>query len=511
MTLRELLRAVSAHEPFSGLLAQAELSTDPIVTGVVYDSRQAAAGSVFVAIRGQQADGTSYAREAVARGAIAVLAEAPAPAGHRTPWFQVADGRLALAALAAEFFGRPSEQLSLVGITGTNGKTTTSYVLASIFEAAGMKCGRIGTVGYRIGQREHEAARTTPEAPELQRMLRDMVAQGCTACVMEVSSHALVLRRADHLHFAAGIFTNLTRDHLDFHGDMEQYFVAKRRLFSLLPSQAVGVTNADDRRGGEFASAVTRPVSYAIDAAADVTPGPIAYSLDGLSFDVRTPRGTVQIRSKLVGRPNAYNILAAVATATALDLPFSAIEQGVSKLEDVPGRFQVVSASVDDVRVVVDYAHTDDALKNLLETARPLARGRVITVFGCGGDRDKSKRPLMGAVAARLSDMVVVTSDNPRSEDAEQIINDIKRGIVLPPDRVGPKGQGPKATPSLAIVDRKAAIERAVREANPGDLVLVAGKGHEKYQVIGDRTLPFDDVDVARAALAQRRAGSKVS
>ncbi len=511
MTLTELLRAVSAHEPFTGLFAQAELSTDPTVTGVVYDSRQAAAGSVFVALRGVHADGTSYAREAVTRGAIAVFAEVPAPAGHRTPWFQVADGRLALAALASEFFGRPSEHLTLVGITGTNGKTTTSYILASIFEAAGMKCGRIGTVGYRIGNREHEAARTTPEAPELQRMLRDMVAQGCGACVMEVSSHALVLRRADHLHFAAGIFTNLTRDHLDFHGDMEQYFAAKRRLFELMPANAIGVTNADDRRGREFAASSQRPLTYAIDAPADVKPGPITYSLDGLSFDVRTSRGTVQIRSKLVGRPNVYNILASVAAATALDLPFSAIEQGVKNLENVPGRFQVVSAPDDDVRVVVDYAHTDDALKNLLETARPLAQGRVITVFGCGGDRDKSKRPLMGAVAARLSDMVVVTSDNPRSEDPEQIIEDIKRGIVLPADRMGPKGQGPKATPSLAIVDRKAAIERAVREARPGDLVLVAGKGHEKYQVIGERTLPFDDVDVARAALAQRRAGSKVS
>ncbi|MEX1129200.1 MAG: UDP-N-acetylmuramoyl-L-alanyl-D-glutamate--2,6-diaminopimelate ligase [Vicinamibacterales bacterium] len=511
MTLGQLIRAVSAHEPFGALASQAALAPDPAVSGVVYDSRQAAAGSVFVALRGLQADGAAYAREAVNHGAVAVFAEAPAPADHRAPWFQVADGRLALAALAAEFYGRPSERLSLVGITGTNGKTTTAYVLSSIFEAAGVTCGRIGTVGYRIGDREYEAARTTPEAPELQRMLRDMVAQGCGACVMEVSSHALVLRRADHLRFSAGIFTNLTRDHLDFHGDMEEYFTAKRRLFALLPDDAVGVTNADDRRGSDFAAAAVRPVTYAIDAPADVTPGPIAYSLDGLVFDVRTPRGTVHVRSKLVGRPNAYNILAAVATAAALDLPFSAIEEGVRRLENVPGRFQVVSAPHDDVRIVVDYAHTDDALKNLLETARPLAQGRVITVFGCGGDRDKTKRPLMGAVAARLSDMVIVTSDNPRSEDPEQIIDDIRRGIVLPADRVGPKGHGPRATPSLAIVDRKAAIERAVREAAPDDLILVAGKGHEKYQVIGERTLPFDDVEVARAALAQRRAGSRVS
>jgi UDP-N-acetylmuramoyl-L-alanyl-D-glutamate--2,6-diaminopimelate ligase len=292
---------------------------------------------------------------------------------------------------------------------------------------------------------------------------------------------------------------------------MEDYFAAKRRLFHLLPPEAVGVPNVDDPRGSELASLVRRSVTYAIDAPADVKPGPISLSLDGLAFEARTPRGIVKVQSPLVGRPNAYNILAAVAAATALDLPVAAIEKGIASLEAVPGRFQVVSSPDDDVRVVVDYAHTDDALKNLLETARPLATGRVLTVFGCGGDRDKTKRPLMGAVAARLSDVVIVTSDNPRSEKPEQIIEDVQRGIVLPADRTAPGGRGPKATPSLAIVDRKAAIERAVRDARPGDLVLIAGKGHEKYQVIGDRTLPFDDVEVARAALTARRTGSRVS
>jgi UDP-N-acetylmuramoyl-L-alanyl-D-glutamate--2,6-diaminopimelate ligase len=465
---------------------------------------------VFVALKGLRADGTAYATDAIGSGAIAVISEDPPPAGLTVSWLRVPDARLALAALAAEFYGRPSEQLTLVGITGTNGKTTTSYLLAAIFEAAGVKCGRIGTVGYRIGTKEYDAARTTPEAPELQRLLRDMVAQGCGACVMEVSSHALVLRRADHLRFAAGIFTNLTRDHLDFHGDMETYFAAKRRLFELLPEGAVAVTNVDDPRGSQFAAAARRPVTYAIDTAADVTPGPIAFSLDGLRFDLRTPRGALHIDSPLVGRPNAYNIVAAAATAMALDLPFSAIETGIRTLATVPGRFQVVSVPGDEVRVVVDYAHTDDALKNLLETARPLAGGRLITVFGCGGDRDTTKRPLMGAVAARLSDVVVVTSDNPRSETPEQIIEEIKRGIVLPADRVGPKGQPPKRPQCLSIPDRRAAIERAVKDARPGDLVLIAGKGHEKYQEIGDRRLPFDDVEVARGALAQRRS-SKVS
>ena len=482
------------------------------VTAVTYDSRQAGPGAVFVALRGVNADGASFAREALNRGAVAIVSEAVAPRDVIRPWIQVPDARLSLAALAATLYDNPSEELTLVGITGTNGKTTTSYVLASIFEAAGIRCGRIGTVGYRIGEREFEASRTTPEAPDLQRMLREMVDDGCGACVMEVSSHALTLRRADRLHFAAAVFTNLTRDHLDFHRDMEAYFVAKRRLAELLPQTGIAVTNLDDPRGRDFAAAAHRPVTYAIDRPADVRPGPLSFSLDGLRFDVRTPRGTLRLVSRLVGRPNAYNILAAAATAMALDVPFSAIEEGIAALEDVPGRFQVVSGAGDDVRVVVDYAHTDDALKNLLETARPLSGGgRVITVFGCGGDRDRTKRPLMGAVAARLSDLVVITSDNPRSEDPAQIIEEIKRGIVVPADRTPLGGTPAKSPPHVAVVDRKAAIERAIREAGAGDLVLIAGKGHEKYQVIGDKTLPFDDVEIARAALARRRAGSRVS
>ncbi len=514
MTLAELLRDVEGQSPFEGApVALSDSAAAAHVGAVVYDSRQVANGSVFVALRGQQADGATFVRDAVSRGAIAVVSEGVAPADCRGLWIRTSDARLALAALAAAFYRRPSEALTLVGITGTNGKTTTSYVLASIFEAAGTTCGRIGTVGYRIGDREVAAARTTPEAPELQRMLRDMVATRSRACVMEVSSHALTLRRADHLHFAAAIFTNLTRDHLDFHRDMEDYFAAKRRLFELLPASGIAITNLDDPRGAEIAAAAARPVTYAIDAAADIRPGPVSYSLDGLAFDVTTPRGTLHIRSSLVGRPNAYNILAAAATAMALDVPFTAIEDGVAGLTNVPGRFQIVSRSDDDVSVVVDYAHTDDAMKNLLETARPLATGRIVTVFGCGGDRDRTKRPLMGAVAARLSDLVIITSDNPRSEDPDRIIDEIKRGIVMPADRVPPGGgsAGPKSTPYLAIPDRKAAIERAVRDAQPGDLVLVAGKGHEKYQMVGERVLPFDDVEVARAALGRRRAGSRVS
>ena len=512
MTPAALLRSVADRPPFPGATGMdlaATFSGD--VSSIAYDSRAAGPGSVFVALRGVHADGAAFARDAVARGAAMVVADTPAPGGFATPWVQVSDARLALAALAAAFYGDPSQELVLVGITGTNGKTTSTYLLASIFEAAGVMCGRIGTIGYHVGNHEAEAARTTPEAPDLQRLLRDMVTRGAGACVIEVSSHALALRRADYLRFRAAVFTNLTRDHLDFHRDMEDYFEVKRRLFELLPSGAVGVSNLDDRRGAAFAAAAPAAVTYAIDSPADVRPAGLSLSLDGLVFDVVTPRGTLHIRSVLVGRPNVYNILAAVAAALALDLPLAAIESGIASLASVPGRFQVVSDAGDDVRVVVDYAHTDDALKNLLETARPLATGRVITVFGCGGDRDRTKRPLMGAVAARLSDLVIVTSDNPRSEDPLRIIEEIKRGIVMPADRA-PRGQPlPRSTPCLSIVDRGAAIEKAIHDARPGDLVLVAGKGHEKTQAIGDKVLPFDDVDVARRALGRRRAGARVS
>jgi UDP-N-acetylmuramoyl-L-alanyl-D-glutamate--2,6-diaminopimelate ligase len=415
----------------------------------------------------------------------------------------VSDARVALAWLSAEFHQHPSRELRVVGITGTNGKTTTAHLLGSIFEATGVRCGVLGTVGYRIGGETRPAPHTTPEASDLQAMLRDMVTRACGAAVMEVSSHALALHRVDSVQFAAGVFTNLTRDHLDFHSSMEDYFQAKRRLFTLLPPDAPSVLNADDPRAAALATSGGRPVTYAITRPADITPGPLSFSLDGLRFDARTPHGTVHIESKLVGRPNVYNILAAVATATALEFPFDAIERGVRALDAVPGRFQVVSNPGDDVTVVVDYAHTDDALRNLLETARPLAQGRLITVFGCGGDRDRTKRPLMGAVAGRLSDLLILTSDNPRTEDPVRIIDEIQRGITADTRRDGDQRL-------LALVDRREAIARAVELARPGDLVLVAGKGHEQYQIVGRQSLPFDDVAVAREALARRRSSSRV-
>jgi UDP-N-acetylmuramoyl-L-alanyl-D-glutamate--2,6-diaminopimelate ligase len=474
------------------------LTPDQPVSAIAYDSRRAVAGSVFVALRGLKADGITFVPQAVARGAALIVADAAPPADQAAPWLTVTDARLALALLADAFYDHPSRRMTVVGVTGTNGKTTTAYLLAAILDAAGLSAGLLGTVTYRLGGEEREASRTTPEAPDVQQLLDEMIRRGCRSAVMEVSSHALALKRVDGMRFAAGIFTNLTRDHLDFHADMESYFEAKRRLFEMLPETAPGVINLDDPRGASLVDVCRRPITFAMTRPADVTPGPLEITLGGLAFDIQTPRGAVTVESRLVGRPNVSNILAAAATAVALDLPLVAIADGVRALPGVPGRFEVVSSPEDDVTVVVDYAHTDDALRNLLETARPLAPRRLVTVFGCGGDRDKTKRPLMGMVASRLSDVVVITSDNPRSEDPQRIIEEIKRGI--------PAGSsGGRAAEVLSVVDRREAIERAIELAEPGDLVLVAGKGHEKYQQIADRVLPFDDGEVARGALARRR------
>ena len=513
MNLGALAAAVRSLAPDTRVRIERAGRKDLAITGVTHDSRAAAPGVVFVAIRGHRADGATFAEEAARRGAAAIVAETPEPVGFiksDVPWLRTPDARLALAELACVVYDRPSEALTVAGVTGTNGKTTTTYLLAAVFDAAGMPCGRIGTVTVRVGPSpsdERDASHTTPEAPEVQRLLREMLDRGCRACAMEVSSHALVLQRVAGVRFAAGIFTNLTRDHLDFHGDMQQYFAAKRRLFEMLPAGAPSIINVDDPWGQELARNVPRVLTYGINNQADVRAVAIQSSLEGLAFQVDTPSGTLSIRSPLVGRPNVYNILGVVATGVGLNLPMAAIEGGIAKLDGVPGRFQMVSATTDDVRVVVDYAHTDDALKNLLETARPLAQGRLITVFGCGGDRDRTKRPLMGAVAARLSDLVVLTSDNPRSEDPIRIIEEIKLGIVPPVDPGAPKRA---ATALLVNPDRRLAIEQAIRTAKPGDLVIIAGKGHERYQVIGDRTLAFDDVEVAQSALVGRRRGSRV-
>ena len=471
---------------------------DVAVAGVVLDSRIVTTGDLFVALRGEHVDGAAFARDALERGAVAVVSENARPDDIDTPWVQVDDARAAVATLAANFYGNPSHELLVVGTTGTNGKTTTTYLVESILEEGGIPCGRISSVSHRIGEEERQAERTTPEAPDLQALMRRMVDSGCRACVMEVSSHALDLRRADGIRFAAAVFTNLTRDHLDYHGDMPRYFAAKRRLFEMLGDTTPAVINVDDLYGRELAPTVQRALTYSIDAPSDIRPERLDLSLGGIELDIRTPRGLLHVRSPLLGRNNAYNVLAAAATAAALSLPFRAIERGLGSVEHVPGRMEIVSSEADDVGVLVDFAHTDDALRGLLETARPLARGRLVTVFGCGGDRDTTKRPLMGAVAARLSDVVVVTSDNPRSEDPASIAKDIECGL------------GSEEAQWLTVLDREEAIARAISDARPGDLVVVAGKGHERHQVVGTRSLPFEDAVVARTALDRRRSRSRV-
>ena len=510
MTMVEEPRAVSSSDAgmsLGSLLAEAGMggggeldarSLAAAVSGVHFDSRDVARGGVFVAVPGERFDGADFAGDACARGAALVVAQTAPPSAVARPWIRVPDARSALAALAAAYHGNPSNDLLVVGVTGTNGKTTTTYLLESIFEHAGMASGRISSITNRVGRDEAEcqALHTTPEAPAVQGLLGAMRDRGARACVMEVSSHAVVLRRVDHVSFDAAVFTNLTRDHLDFHGDMGRYFAAKRGLFERLPDGAPAVINIDDSYGGRLAATVSRPVTYALDRAADCTPDRLDLRVDGTFIEARTPRGPLRLASPLIGRAAACNVLAAATAAVALDLSFEGIEAGVRALTTVPGRMQTVSSSGDDVTVIVDSAHTDDALRSLLEAVRPLAAERVVTVFGCGGDRDATKRPLMGLVATRLSDRVILTSDNPRSEDPDAILEDIERGIRS------------TDTPRQAVRDRGQAIARAIEDAAPGDTVVIAGKGHEQYQVIGSRAVPFSDAVVARAALDARRSRS---
>ncbi len=470
-----------------------ELRADPAleVGEVGHDSRHLRAGALFVAVRGQASDGNRFVEAARRKGAVAVVSEEPPQPD--VPWLRVADARVALAILSANFHGRPAEKLELVGVTGTNGKTTTSFLADAALRAAGHTTGLIGTVQYRVGPRLAEAVRTTPESADLQALLAEMVAAGCSHAVMEVSSHSLALERVHGCRFRVAVFTNLTRDHLDFHGDMESYFAAKRRLFvELLRDDGTAVLNADDDRCAALAAAARgRAWTFSLERPADLVAEGLELGLEGTRFLARTPLGPVEVRSPLLGRFNAENLLAALGAALAAGVPPEAAAAGLGSVSGVPGRLERVEAG-QGFLVVVDYAHTDDALRNLLETVRGLQPRRVITVFGCGGDRDRTKRPLMGAVAARLSDVVVVTSDNPRSEPPEAILDEILLGMG-----------GRSRAEQHALVDRREAIARALELAGPGDVVVIAGKGHETYQTVRDRNLPFDDRLVARELLGR--------
>ncbi|HEV7498865.1 MAG TPA: UDP-N-acetylmuramoyl-L-alanyl-D-glutamate--2,6-diaminopimelate ligase [Vicinamibacteria bacterium] len=466
-------------------------SGETVVTGVTHDSRKAGPGTLFVAIEGLSTDGNQFVEAARKKGAAAIASTRPPQPG--SPWLQVPDAREALALLSAAVLGEPSRALDLVGVTGTNGKTTTTYLIDAALRAAGHKVGLLGTVQYRIGDRLADATRTTPEASDLQALLREMVDAGCSHAVLEVSSHSLELKRVFGCEFKVAVFTNLTRDHLDFHGDMDSYFQAKRKLFSsLVRPDGRSVINADDDRAAELAAASRAPVwTYGIDKAADFRAEDVQLGLEGTRFRVRSPLGRHDVRSNLVGRFNVQNLLAAFAASLAAGVDPAPALAGLATVMGVPGRLERI-AGAPGFTVVVDYAHTDDALKNLLETVRELGPARVITVFGCGGDRDRTKRPLMGAVASRLSDVVIVTSDNPRSEPPEAILEEIQKGM-----------NGGRKAERHAIVDRREAIARALEMARPGDAVVIAGKGHETYQVLRDRTVPFDDRQVARDILSR--------
>jgi UDP-N-acetylmuramoyl-L-alanyl-D-glutamate--2,6-diaminopimelate ligase len=472
------------------------------VTDVTHDSRRAGTGTLFVAIRGLAVDGHRFVDDVMRRGAVGVISEFDRPDDLAGAWLKVADARVALAKAADIVNGRPSQKLSLIGITGTNGKTTTTYLSFALAEAAGKKAAMLTTVEYRIGERSEPAVRTTPEASDTNRFLREAVDDGCVTAVMEASSQAIDLHRCDFLNFKIAIFTNLTRDHLDYHGTMENYFAAKKKLFdgSLGSIPEASVINIDDEWGKKLADELRsngqNVTTFGIDTEADLSASDIEVSMvKGTSFTMRTPNGNVDITSPLIGRPHVYNMLAASAAALANGSDLDSIKQGLAKCAGSPGRFEAVKNEL-GFAVVVDYAHTDDALLNTLKTARELTDGRIITVFGCGGDRDKSKREPMGEIAGNNSDIAIVTSDNPRTEDPVKIIEAVEKGL--------------KRTKAnfLSIPDRREAIAAAVEMAKPNDVVIIAGKGHETYQIIGTEKYHFDDREIAAEAISHRAENS---
>jgi UDP-N-acetylmuramoyl-L-alanyl-D-glutamate--2,6-diaminopimelate ligase len=486
-------------------------SGDPAVTGVEYDSRRVKPGSVFVAMQGETSDGNRFIDQAIAAGAVAVVTDSAAEKPRAgVAWAVVPKGRRALARVSANFYKKPAERLAVTGITGTNGKSTTAFLMESMLRAAGRKSALIGTIEYRVAGKVLPAPHTTPEALELNRIFNEGLGNGASEAVMEVSSHALAQERVFGIPFDVAVFTNLTRDHLDYHKTMEEYFAAKRVLFEGCGTDAprAAVTNVDDEYGVKLAEFSRKRSAMVLKygwESGDLHAEKVEIGTRGTRFDLVTPNGKIPVFSALIGRVNVYNILAAAGAAYARGCGAAAIAEGVDALASVPGRFERVDCG-QPFTVVVDYAHTDDALRNLTALARELvsgtggagtgasgARGRVLTVFGCGGDRDRNKRPLMGEAAGRGSDFVMLTSDNPRSEDPLAIMNDAVVGL----QKTGVKYS--------VEADRRKAISAAIAEARPGDIVLLAGKGHEKVQTTREGALPFDDLEVAREAL--RAAG----
>ena len=471
---------------------------DVEVRSIAYDSRKVEHGGIFFALRGAKSNGLDFVPSALRAGTVAVAAESARPANvpEEIAWVQLQPGtdRRVLARAAANFYHDPADALRLVGVTGTNGKTTTTFLVDSILHAAGFTSGLIGTTGYRTPAAERPALNTTPESLDLQEMFVEISKAGGTHATLEASSHALAMDRLAGCHFAVAIFTNLTRDHLDYHKTFEEYFAAKRRLFEGTGAGApdTAVINVDDPYGPRLEGLARKTLTYGLKGSPAVTPKKVSLSFDGLKFIAQTPAGKIEVDSPLVGRINVYNILAAIGAAVALEIPNHKIEEGISLLHGVPGRFERIDEG-QPFLVVVDYAHTDDALRNLIATARDISAGaRIITLFGAGGERDRTKRPMMGEAAGSSSDLVVLTSDNPRSEDPLLIINDVVVGLqkINANYRIQP--------------DREKAIEIAIDEARAGDIVLLAGKGHETYQVLREGPIPFDDREKARAILRRK-------
>ncbi len=482
------------------------------VTGVQYDSRRVARGNVFVALKGERSDGHAFLEQAVASGAAAVVTERAGSYAGRAAVVRVADTAVALGRLSAAFYDHPSRTLKVAGVTGTNGKTTFTFLLKSILEHHGISTGLIGTIRYELGERKIPADRTTPQSSDLQNLLWQMKNAGCKGVVMEVSSHSLVQKRIEGVEYDVGVFTNLTQDHLDYHKTMEEYGRVKGLLFAGLgrasKKKTAAVLNFDDPQGPRFRALLGTNVScytYGYSEGVDLRATEPRFSLNGTHFVARTPKGTAEISLQLCGRYNVENALAALGAALALDVPLGQAAEGLARLANVPGRLEPVRES-QPFHVFVDYAHTDDALKNVLATLKDLVKGRLIMVFGCGGNRDAGKRPLMGRVAAHGAQHTVITSDNPRKEDPALIARQIEQGFEgstsLPSTglRTGAAGGGTHEI----ILDRAEAIHRAIELAEPGDVVLIAGKGHETYQEFADTRVPFDDRECVRNILKQR-------
>ncbi len=481
MTLKELLQSFTAHP----------LAAVP-VSGVACHSKQVKAGEVFVAVRGTSHDGHDFLSEAIQRGASALVVERPPVEHVGCPVVVIADTKRALSTIAARFYGNPADRLRLIGVTGTCGKTTTTYLVKAILEAAGHGVGLLGTVAYQIGERNLPSTNTTPGALELQRHLAQMVEHGLDSCVMEVSSHALDQGRIEGLRFDVAMFTNLGSDHLDYHKTRECYAAAKRRLFTYLRPKGFALINTDDPYGQTLASSLQGQsvVTYGVEQPAMIKVRHISCNWQDTSLVIDSPWGTLSARVPLVGRHNIPNIAAAVGTGLTLDIPARSIQQALANFLQVPGRMERIPNDT-GIPVVIDYAHTADALRLALLSLRELVRGRLITVFGCGGNRDQTKRPVMGQMASLLADYVVLTSDNPRNEDPMDILHQIQAGFV------------PNFHDYEVVVDRAQAITTAISMARPDDAVLIAGKGHEAYQIFDHIAVPFSDRDVVERIFAQ--------